>query len=218
MASQADIRRLAGEIKQRYPRLDVLINNAGATYGTRRLSPDGIELTWAVNHLAPFLLTTELFDLLQASAPARIITTSSAAHVGAHIPFDDLGAERRYGGMGLNRYGETKLANILFTLELARRLAGRGVTANSFHPGFNTNNSGLMRVAMGIAHLFARSPEKGAETLVWLADSPEVSDVSGAYFVDKKQVTPSPAAQDLQAAQRLWAVSEQQTSAATLAR
>jgi NAD(P)-dependent dehydrogenase (short-subunit alcohol dehydrogenase family) len=216
LASQAAMRRVANEILERYPRVDVLVNNAGAMYSTRRLSPDGIELTWAVNHLAPFLLTTLLLERLKASEPARVITTSSGAHQNAEIPFDDLNAERAYPTMGYARYGETKLANILFTAELARRLEGTGVTANCVHPGFvdtgfNTNNSGLMRVGMWIAHLFARRPERGAETLVWLADSPDVGGVSGRYFVDKRQVSPSAAAQDLESARRLWQVSEFQT-------
>jgi NAD(P)-dependent dehydrogenase (short-subunit alcohol dehydrogenase family) len=133
LSSQASVRRLAAEVLARYPKLDVLVNNAGAMYGTRQLTKDGIELTWAVNHLAPFLLSKLLLHRLKESAPARIITTASQAHQGAHIPFDDLNAERSYRGFG--RYGETKLANILFTTELARRLDGTGVTANCFHPG-----------------------------------------------------------------------------------
>lgn len=218
LASQTSVRRLAAEVLERYPKLDVLINNAGAVYSSRQVTEDGIELTWAVNHLAPFLLTTLLLDRLQKNAPARIITTSSQAHQGARIPFNDMAAERSYGSFGFRRYSETKLANILFTLELARRLEGTGVTANCFHPGvvasgFNRNNSTLMRLAMTIVKPFSRSPEKGAETLVWLADSPQVSGVSGDYFVDMRQVSPSAAAQDTEAARRLWAVSEEQTSA-----
>jgi len=217
LASQASIRELADEILQRYPSVDVLINNAGAMYSTRTLSVDGMELTWAVNHLAPFLLTSLLLERLKQSAPARIITTSSGAHYRAQIPFDDLRADRSYGRMGYARYGETKLANILFTAELARRLAGTGVTANCFHPGFvgtgfNTNNGVLMRIGMWIAHRFARRPEQGADTLVWLADSAEVSEVSGAYFFDRRQVRPSQAARDPDAAARLWSISEEQTS------
>jgi NAD(P)-dependent dehydrogenase (short-subunit alcohol dehydrogenase family) len=216
LASQAALRRLGDEVLQRYPRVDVLINNAGAVYSTRQLSADGIELTWAVNHLAPFLLTTLLLDRLKASAPARVITTSSGAHQAAQIPFDDLNAGKTYGGMGFGRYGQTKLANILFTAELARRLEGTGVTANCFHPGFvgtgfNSNNGGLISVAMGIARLFARSPDRGAETLVWLADSTEVAGTSGGYFVDKRQVSPSAAARDPESARHLWQVSEEQT-------
>ena len=215
LASQASIRNLAIDAQARYPSIQVLINNAGAIYRRRQLSPDGIELTWAVNHLAPFLLTTLLLPRLTAGAPARIVTTSSDAHQGARIPFDDLNAERSWGGMGFTRYGETKLANILFTVELARRLAGTGVTANCFHPGFvatgfNRNNGFLMRIGMAISRPFARSASKGAQTLVWLVDSDAAGDTSGGYFVDEHLVIPSVAAQDRDAARRLWQVSEAQ--------
>jgi NAD(P)-dependent dehydrogenase (short-subunit alcohol dehydrogenase family) len=200
--------------------VDVLINNAGAIFRSRQLSVDGIELTWSTNHLSAFLLTTLLLERLEASAPARIITTASAAHMGTRLPFDDLRADRSYSSMGYRRYGETKLANIVFTRELARRLDGTGVTANCFHPGFvrsgfNHNNGRLMQAVTSVLHLVARSPEKGAETLVWLADSPEVSAISGAYFVDCHEVRPSAAATDAEAARRLWAVSEEQVSSAT---
>jgi NAD(P)-dependent dehydrogenase (short-subunit alcohol dehydrogenase family) len=218
LSVQAEVRGLAAELERRYQRVDVLINNAGAIYRSRRFSADGIELTWALNHLAPFLLTTLLLDLLRASTPARIITTASAAHYGATIPFGDLNADRSYKNMGFTRYGETKLANILFTTELARRLSGSDVTANCFHPGFvgtgfNSNNGGLMRVAMSISHLFARTPARGAETMLWLAESEEVSHVSGAYFFDRRQIRPSPAARDPETARRLWELSEVQTAA-----
>ncbi|HET9849602.1 MAG TPA: SDR family oxidoreductase [Candidatus Dormibacteraeota bacterium] len=216
LSSQASIRQVASQALSKYSSIQVLVNNAGAIYDPRQLSGDGIELTWAVNHLAPFLLTTLLLDRIKASAPARIITTSSGAHERARIPFDDLNAERSWGGMGFTRYGETKLANILFTVELARRLEGSGVTANAFHPGFvatgfNTNNSLLMRIGMTLARPFGRNAEKGAETLVWLADSEDARAVSGGYFYDKRQVTPAPAARDRDAARRLWEISEAQT-------
>jgi NAD(P)-dependent dehydrogenase (short-subunit alcohol dehydrogenase family) len=218
LASQHEVRRLAAEILSRYPRVDVLINNAGAMFGTRQVSVDGIELTWAVNHLAPFLLTNLLLETLMASAPARVINTTSAAHYRSGIPFDDLQAERSYAPMGWGRYGETKLANVLFTRELARRLEGTGVTANCVHPGlvgsgFNHNNGWLTRMGMQALRLVARSPEKGAETLVWLADSAEVSGTSGGYFVDRREVRPSAAARDADAARRLWEVSEAQVAA-----
>ena len=218
LASQASIRELADQALAKYPTIQVLVNNAGAVYQRRQLSVEGIELTWAVNHLAPFLLTTLLLDRLKESAPARIITTSSDAHRRAHIPFDDLNAERSWGGMGFTRYGETKLANILFTVELARRLEGTGVRANCFHPGFvatgfNTNNGPLMRIGMLLARPFGRSSAKGAETLVWLADSEDAGAVSGGYFVDKRQVTSAPATRDPDAARRLWEISEAQTRA-----
>lgn len=216
LASQAAVRHLAEQILERYPQVSVLINNAGAIHANRQLSEDGVELTWAVNHLAPFLLSTLLLDKLIASAPARIITTSSAAHYRAQIPFDDLSGERNYAMMGYRRYGETKLANILFTRALARRLSGTGVTANCFHPGFvgtgfNRNNGWFMGLIMSVGHLFARKPDQGADTLVWLADSAEVSGISGAYFMDRREVRPSHAARDDALGERLWRVSEEQT-------
>jgi NAD(P)-dependent dehydrogenase (short-subunit alcohol dehydrogenase family) len=215
LSSQADVRRLAGALLDRHERIDVLVNNAGATFRERRLTVDGIEETWALNHLAPFLLTNLLLDRMKQHPPARIITTASDAHRRARIPFGDLAAERSWKGFG--RYGETKLANILFTAELARWLEGSGVTANCFHPGmvatgFNRNNGKLMNVAMAAIRPFARTPEKGAETLVWLADSPEVSGENGGYFVDKQRRLPSAAGQDMDAARQLWEVSRRQTS------
>ncbi|MGC1185449.1 MAG: SDR family oxidoreductase [Candidatus Dormiibacterota bacterium] len=215
LSSQAAIRQLATEILARYPQVDVLINNAGAVNSARRLTEDGFELTWAVNHLAPFLLTTLLLERLRASAPARIVTTGSAAHRGALIPFDDINAARGYGSFGFARYGQTKLANILFTAELSRRLQGSQVTANCFHPGFvasgfNRNNGGLMGLAMTLARPFARTPERGADTLVWLVDSPQVSAQSGGYFSGRRRVQPAGPARDGGAARRLWDLSEEQ--------
>ena len=219
LASQASVQQLAKQALAKYPSIQVLINNAGAIYRKREVSADGIELTWAVNHLAPFLLTSLLLERLKASAPARVITTSSDAHKGATIPFDDMAGERSWGGMGFSRYGETKLANILFTAELARRLEGTGVTANAFHPGFvasgfNRNNGPLMRFGMAIARPFARSTTKGAETLVWLADSEEAGAHNGGYFFDMRRLDPSPQGQDREAARRRGEVSEAQTRVA----
>jgi NAD(P)-dependent dehydrogenase (short-subunit alcohol dehydrogenase family) len=213
LSSQAAVRKLAAEVLARCPRLDVLVNNAGAMYGTRQLSEDGIELTWAINHLTPFLLTTLLLDCLKASAPARIVTTASGAHQGASVPFDDINAERGYRSFG--RYGETKLANILFTAELARRLEGTGVTANCYHPGlvatgFNRGNGLLTDIGMTALNLMARTPAVGADTLVWLATSADVANASSKYFFDRQQRQPSREAQDMQAARRLWELSEQQ--------
>ncbi|MBO0765748.1 MAG: SDR family NAD(P)-dependent oxidoreductase [Hyphomicrobiaceae bacterium] len=213
LSSQAAVRKLAAEVLARCSRLDVLVNNAGAMYGTRRLSQDGIEQAWAVNHLAPFLLTTLLLDRLRASAPARIITTASSAHQGARVPFDDVNAEHGYRSFG--RYGETKLANILFTAELARRLEGTGITANCYHPGlvatgFNQGNGLLTDMGMAALNLVARTPTAGADTLVWLATSADVATVSGKYFFDRRQKQPSREAQDMQAARRLWELSERQ--------
>lgn len=222
LSSQSSVRELAAEALGRYPQIDVLVNNAGAIYQHRELTEDGIERTWATNHLAPFLLTELLLERIKASAPARIITTASDAHKGAAIPFNDLNAERSYRGRGFARYGETKLANILFTAELGRRLEGTGVTANCFHPGlvasgFNRNNSLLMRVGMTFVRPFSRSPRKGARGLVWLADSEEAAGENGGYFEDTRRARPSGAAQDMDAARRLWEISEQQTGAGAAA-
>jgi NAD(P)-dependent dehydrogenase (short-subunit alcohol dehydrogenase family) len=220
--SQASVRSLAQEALERYPSIEVLINNAGAMFTTRELTVDGIERTWALNHLAPFLLTTLLLDRIKASAPARIITTTSDAHKGKLIPFDDLNAERSYRGRGFTRYGESKLANIVFTVELARRLQGTGVTAYCFHPGlvatgFNRNNGPMMNAAMVIIAPFSRTPKKAAQTLVWLADSPDVSKQTGGYYVNRAVGVTSRQAQDPAIARRLWDVSEQQVSAASVA-
>jgi len=218
LSSQRSVRDLAADALARYPTIDVLINNAGAMYTTRELTGDGIELSWALNVLAPFLLTTLLLDRLKGSSHARVITTTSDAHKGNVIPFDDLDASASYARRGYARYGQTKLADILFTVELARRLQGTGVTANCVHPGFvatgfNRNNGVFMDFVMTLTRPFARTPTKGAETLVWLASSPEVSDQTGGYFVDKRRAMPSRPAQDADAARRLWEVMEQQTRA-----
>ena len=213
LSSQAAVRQLAAEVLARHPRIDVFINNAGAMYSSRHLTSDGIELTWAVNHLAPFLLTTLLLDRLKASSPFRVITTASDAHYGADIPFDDLNAETHYRGFA--RYKETKLANILFTRELARRLEGTDATCSCFHPGlvasgFNHNNGLLMSLGMTLLWPVSRTVEKGAETMIWLASSPTVAASNGGYFVDMELRRPSRQAQDPQMARRLWEVSEKQ--------
>ena len=216
LASQTAVRKLAVEIADRYPRVDVLANNAGAVNTKRTLTEDGIELTWAVNHLAPFLLTTLLTEHLRSSAPARVVTTASDAHMGAKIPFDDFEAGTDHA-TGFRRYGQTKLANILFTSELARRLEGSGVTANCYHPGFvasgfNRNNGSRMRLAMFFARPFARSNERGADTLVWLADSPAVNDQSGWYFVDRRLGRPAARRSTRRRSARLWELSERQVA------
>ena len=214
LSSQAQIRRLVEEFLRRYSRLDVLVNNAGALFMRRRESVDGIEMTLALNHLAPFLLTNLLLPTLKASAPARIVTVASAAHNGATFPFDD--PQQRRGYRGLRVYGESKLANIMFTYELARRLAGTDVTANALHPGFVASNFGKgeswpMRAAMTLVSLFAISPEQGADTSIYLATSEDVAGVSGKYFDKRKPVQSSAASYDEDAAQRLWELSAQLT-------
>jgi retinol dehydrogenase-12 len=213
-SSLADVRRLAETIIARTPRIDVLINNAGAIFVKRTLSRDGHEMTFAVNHLAPFLLTHLLVDTLKSGEPGRIVTTASHAHRGAKIAFDDLDAVRKYSAMGA--YGSSKLANILFTRALAKRLEGTAVTATCLHPGFvrtsfgrNNEVSPLLKGIFGFIARFARSPEKGAETLVYLATSQEVQGASGGYYFDCKRTPPSAAAQDDGTAEHLWQVSEQ---------
>jgi len=216
LASIAETRRVAAEIAATEPRIDVLINNAGALFNKRQTSPDGLEMTFAVNHMAYFWLTEGLKETLVRSAPARIVNTASGAHRGAALDFADLQSERAYSGFAV--YGRSKLCNILFTRELARRLQGSGVTANCLHPGFvatrfGTNSGGLLQSLMPLAQLGAISPAKGAETIVYLASSPDVAEVSGLYFYKCKPDTPSPAAQDDAAASRLWAESERLAAA-----
>jgi NAD(P)-dependent dehydrogenase (short-subunit alcohol dehydrogenase family) len=211
LASIADTRRLGAEIAAAEPRVDVLINNAGALFNTRQLSPDGLEMTFAVNHMAYFILTEALRERLIASGPARIVSTASAAHGGARLDFDDLQSTKGYSGFAV--YGRSKLANILFTRELARRLAGTGVSANCLHPGFvatrfGDRSGGLVQAVMPFAKLFALSPEKGAETIVHLASSPQAAGASGLYFDQRRPKTPSLEAQDDAAAARLWSESE----------
>ncbi len=210
LSSQRDVRRLAEAFTARHDRLHVLVNNAGAVFTRRRESPDGLELTFALNHLAYFLLTTLLLDTLKASAPARVVNVSSDAHTPARLDFDDLQAERGYSGFGV--YGRSKLANLLFTYELARRLEGTGVTVNALHPGvvasrFATNNGRLIRLLHPLARPFMISPEQGARTVVYLATSPEVEGVTGQYFVKERPRRSSEASYDLAAAERLWQAS-----------
>lgn len=214
LSKQADVRRIASEFLARHDRLHLLVNNAGAIFMQRQLSSDGLEMTFALNHLGYFLLTNLLRDVLVKSAPARIVNVASRAHVRGTIAFDDLQAERSFGGW--SAYSQSKLANILFTRELSRRLQGTGVTCNCLHPGvvstgFGKNDSGWMRWAVKIAAPFLRTPEQGAATTVFLAQSPAVEGVTGKYFSDCKEIEPSKEARDAEVAQRLWEVSEQLT-------
>ena len=212
LSSQSEVRRLADTFLLKHDRLDVLVNNAGAVFGRRRESADGIEMTWALNHMSYFLLTNLLLDTLRASGPARIISVSSAAHRGGAINFADPQLTRGFSGW--RAYSQSKLANILFTVELARRLEGTGVTANVLHPGFVASNfaattGGLIGILFGIAKkAVAITPEAGAETSVYLAASPEVAGVSGQYFDKCRAVAPSRAASDPAAAERLWQISD----------
>jgi NAD(P)-dependent dehydrogenase (short-subunit alcohol dehydrogenase family) len=215
LSRRDEVRRLADEFRARHGRLDVLVNNAGVVLMERGETADGIERTWAINHLAYFLLTNRLLDVLKASAPARVVCVSSDAHRAIQgLNWDDL--EFRKGYRGFKAYCQSKLANVLFTRELARRLEGSGVTANALHPGLvNTRifrGPGALRVVFrAMANLFGKTAEDGAKTSIYLAGSPEVAGVTGRYFDRCREVEPSKAAQDDEAARRLWEVSERMT-------
>ena len=211
LSSQAAIRKVASEFQSKYQQLHVLVNNAGLAV-RKTLSPDGIEMTFAVNHLAYFMLTNLLLDRLKASAPSRIINVSSEAHRNLKtLDFENLQGEKSY--TGFKAYSLTKLCNILFSNELARRLHGTRVTANSMHPGFLS--TGIFREAPSfvqfLVRLTAGKPENGGNAILYLASSPEMEGVSGKYFKGMKESAPSPAAQDRAASERLWKVSEELT-------
>ena len=212
LSSQAGVRSVAETFLQRYQRLDVLINNAGGFFASRQVSADGIELTWALNHMSYFLLTNLLIDTLRASAPARVVNVSSDAHRSGVMRWDDLQFTRSYNGWAA--YAQSKLANILFSNELARRLEGTGMTSNALHPGFVAtrfahNNGiiwgGLMAL---MQRLFGITPEEGAQTSIYLATASEVATISGRYFVKSRETSPAPQAQDMAAAARLWEITE----------
>ena len=212
LSSQAGVRSVAETFLQRYQRLDVLINNAGGFFASRQISADGIELTWALNHMSYFLLTNLLTDILRASAPARVVNVSSDAHRSGVMRWDDLQFTRSYNGWAA--YAQSKLANILFSNELARRLEGTGMTSNALHPGFVAtrfahNNGiiwgGLMAL---MQRLFGITPEDGAQTSIYLATASEVATISGRYFVKSRETSPAPQAQDMAAAARLWEITE----------
>jgi NAD(P)-dependent dehydrogenase (short-subunit alcohol dehydrogenase family) len=215
VSSQEQIRRLAYEFKEAYPRLDVLINNAGIFRSERITTADGIEMTFAVNHLAYFLLTNLLLDVLEASAPSRIVNVSSGDHSNGIIDFDDLQGEKGY--KGAKAYSQSKLANVIFTCELAKRLEGTGVTANCLHPGvvrtnFGSGVSGVFGFMVRALRPLMISPEKGAQTSIYLASSPEVERLSGGYFVKKAEARSSDVSYDERLARRLWEVSAELTN------
>ncbi|MFN7208965.1 MAG: SDR family oxidoreductase [Aggregatilineales bacterium] len=211
LSAMSEVRRLADEVKARCPRLDVLLNNAGAYFDKRLTSADGYEMTFALNHLSYFYLTNLLLDLLKASAPARIVNVSSDAHRFARLNVINPHKPPVYSGFRI--YGESKLANVVFTYELARRLEGTGVTVNAMHPGFvrtgfGKNNVGLIAKLFGVMQRFALTPEQGADTLIYLASSPEVEGVSGKYFTKRKAVPSSRASYDRTTWEALWTLSE----------
>ncbi len=219
LADMASIRRFAAEFLSKYDRLDVLINNAGIFTNTRMETADGLEYQIGVNHFGHFLLTDLLLDLLKKSTTARIINVSSAAHLGGKINFDDLHLKKRYSAWV--SYAQSKLANVLFTYELAHRLTGTGITANCLHPGLVSTRFAYDRKdekphwMMKMVGSFSITPEKGAETTVYLASSPEVEGQTGKYFVKKKAKSSSKASYDLASAQRLWEISVETTAIRT---
>ncbi len=207
LSSIAEMKQVASAIAAAEPRIDVLINNAGAVFSSRLLTSDGLETTFAINHMSYFVMTLGLADRLQTTPGARVVNTASAAHKRARLDFDDLQSAKRYRGFSI--YGRSKLCNILFTRELARRWRQRGVTANCLHPGFvstrfGDQSGGVFQRVVRAAKLFAISPEKGAETIVHLASSGSVANLSGLYFYQCRPIQPSREAQDDEAAKRLW--------------
>ena len=223
LGSQQQVRRVAAAYRQQFDRLDVLVNNAALAKRKRSVTEDGLELTFAVNHLAPFLLTNLLLDRLKldrlkASAPARVVTVSSAAHKDATINFADLQGEQRYASFGFGAYSQSKLANVFFTYELARRLEGTGVTANCLHPGVVAtaifrDTPLWLRAGLALARPFILGAAQGADTVLYLATAPEVAEVSGRYFEQRKPVQSSSVSYDTEVARRLWEVSEALTAA-----
>jgi len=211
MSSQAEVRRLADEVLAAYPRLDVLINNVGGFWSHRHVTADGLEHTFALNHLAPFLLTSLLLERLLASAPARIVTVSSGAQSMGEIDFDDLMGERKYSGQ--HAYNQSKLANVMFTYELARRLAGTGVTATALHPGMTNTAFSAEDPSRAFAPLvkimrpFMKKPERGADTPVYLASSPQAEGLTGQYFANRESKQSNKSSYDTEATARLWRVS-----------
>jgi retinol dehydrogenase 14 len=211
LSAQSQVRRLAEEALQRLSRIDVLVNNVGGHWNTRHVTADGLERTFALNHLAPFLLTDLLLDRLQQSAPARVVTVSSNAHAQGRIDFDDLQGERSYSGA--QAYSQSKLANVLFTYELARRLPATSVTANALHPGVTRTSfgaedpGGVQRLLVPLMRPFMKAPAQGAATSIHLASAPDLEQVTGRYFANSKPKRSSKRSYDEAAAARLWRVS-----------
>src|SRR6266511_3914545 len=221
LSCQSEVRRLADEVLQRLSRIDVLVNNVGGYWNTRHVTADGLERTFALNHLAPFLLTNLLLDRLHQSAPARVVTVSSNAHAQGRIDFDDLQGERSYSGAGA--YSQSKLANVLFTYELARRLPASAVTANALHPGvvrtsFGAEDpGGVQRRLVPFMRPFMKAPAQGAATSIHLASAPDLEQVTGRYFANRKPKRSSKASYDQAAAARLWQVSAELVGLSRLA-
>ena len=212
LSAQAQVRRVAAEVQEQYPRLDVLVNNVGGLWAHRHVSPDGLELTFALNHLAPFLLTSLLVGRMVAAGRGRIVTVTSSAESFGRIDFDDLQSTKSYSGQ--RAYNQSKLANVLFTYELARRLNGTTVTVNAVHPGVTNTSFGVADQPRSysmswMARPFMRSPERGADSVVWAASSSELDGVTGGYFHDRRPKRSSERSHDEATAKRLWQVSEE---------
>jgi NAD(P)-dependent dehydrogenase (short-subunit alcohol dehydrogenase family) len=211
LSSMVQTRRVGEQIAAAEPRIDVLVNNAGAVFGSRKLTPEGLEMTFATDHMAYFILTEALLQRLKTTPGARIVSTSSSAHASGKLDFEDLQSEKTYSAF--RAYATAKLCNVLFTRELARRLAGTGVTANCLHPGFvasrfGSQAGGWIQFISPVGKLFAVTPKQGADTIIYLATSPQVARMTGLYFHRRKPINTSRAAQDDAAATRLWAASE----------
>jgi NAD(P)-dependent dehydrogenase (short-subunit alcohol dehydrogenase family) len=211
LESQAQIRALGDDFKARFPRLDVLVNNAALIPRQRTLTADGIETQFAINHLAYFLMTFVLLDALKAAPQGRVVNVSSDLHRGAKLDFDDLQSAKEYKAFGWAHYGSTKLMNVLFTNELARRLTGTNITANSLHPGVIRTQLTRNTPLSSIIKVFFGKPENGAKTSLYLASSPQVAGVTGRYFNKQRAVEPDPRAHDEELAKRLWEVSANMT-------
>ena len=214
MSSQNSIHQLVNEFRARHEKLHLLINNAGVYLTKRSETEDGLESTFAVNHLGPFLLTSLLVDILKASAPSRIVNVTSDAHKGARVNFDDLQGEKKFSGW--QAYGQSKLAMILYTHGLAKKLEGTGVTVNSAHPGvvrtnFAKNNGGLVMLGFRFLGMFFISPESAAKRILYVATSPDLEGVTGKYFTKMHEVKSSQESYDDDSARRLWQISEQLT-------
>jgi NAD(P)-dependent dehydrogenase (short-subunit alcohol dehydrogenase family) len=211
LSSQTQIRKLVNEFKEKYQTLDVLINNAGIVLSKRAESVDGVEMNFAVNYLAPFLLTNLLLDILIKSAPSRIINISSEVHRNAKLDFEDLQSNKSYGAF--KTYGRSKLALLLFTYELSRKLAGKEVTVNAVHPGVVKSNLGRDQPYLSqlFTKIFFKSPEKGAETSIYLASSSDVKDITGKYFANKQLKQSSEESYNLDYAKKLWDISVKMT-------
>ncbi|GAC1563857.1 MAG: SDR family oxidoreductase [Ktedonobacteraceae bacterium] len=218
LSSQQEVRKLADEFKAKYQQLHVLVNNAGAVFTKHQTTVDGLEMTFALDHLAYYLLTNLLLDTMKASAPARIINISSQAQGVGKINFDDLQSEKSYGLFGFTAYGQAKLANVMFTYELARRLQGTGITVNAVGPGpvstnFGVSNGGVFSALTKFAMRSAKTPQDGARTAIRLASAPELQNETGKFFYNEREIRSSKLSHNVAAQKRLWEVSEKLTKA-----